>query len=102
MHLTCDVVLLTDVFEKIIISCLEYYGLNLTYYVSSIALIWDEMFKIAEDIDIYQFAGKEIRCGISSIAQRYSKASNDFIVTYCKFTHCLLLVANSLAAHYYL
>ena len=58
MHLICDVVLLTDVFEKIITSCREYYGLDPPYYVSSLTLIWDEIFKKAENIDVYQFSGK--------------------------------------------
>ena len=84
MHLTCDVLLLIDVFEKI----LHEYELDPPIYLSNLALIWNETRKIAVGIEIYQFDGKEIIRGISYIAQRYIKASNDSTVTCCKFARC--------------
>ena len=41
-----DVLLLTDVFEKIIGTCLEYYRLNPCHYFSSPGLSWNAMLKI--------------------------------------------------------
>ena len=38
--------LLTDVFEKFIGTCLEYYRLNPCHYFSSYGLSWDAMLKI--------------------------------------------------------
>ena len=38
-----DVLLLADVFEKFISTCLEYYGLDPCHYFSSPGLRWDAM-----------------------------------------------------------
>ena len=52
--------LLTDVFEKLIGTCLEYYRLNPCHYFSSYGLSWDAMLKITgmeleliSDIDMH-------------------------------------------------
>ena len=48
LYLKTDVLLLTDVFEKSINACLDYYGLEHCYYVSSPVLSWDAMLKMTE------------------------------------------------------
>ena len=44
-YLKNDVLLLTDVFEKFIKTCLKYYGLDLFHCFSSPGLSWDAMLK---------------------------------------------------------
>ena len=46
LYLKTDVLLLTDVFEKLISSFLDYYGLDSCHYFSSPAVSWNGMFKI--------------------------------------------------------
>ena len=79
-YLKKDVLLLADVFEKFISTCLKYYGLDLSHYFSSPRLSWDAMLKMADvklekisDIDKYLFIEKGSRGGISYIAKRYAK-----------------------------
>ena len=83
LYLKTDVLLLADVFEKFIKTCLDYYGLDPCHYFSSPGLSWDEMFKMTgikldliSDIDMHLFIEKGMRGGISYIAKRYSKANN--------------------------
>ena len=78
-----DVLLLADVFEKFIKTCLEYYELDLCHYFSSPGLSWDAMLKMTDvklekisDIAKYLFIEKGSRGGISYIAKRYAKANN--------------------------
>ena len=61
IYLTCDVLLLTDIFEKFKIACL------IAPYLSGAALIWDEILKMTvvkveliSDVDIYQFVERRI------------------------------------------
>ena len=60
LYLKTGVLLLTDVFEKWINTCLHYYGLDSCYYFSSPGLSWDAMLKMTEielelipEIDMY-------------------------------------------------
>ena len=46
LYLKTDVLLLADVFEKFINTCLEYYGLNRCHYFNSPGLSWDAMLKM--------------------------------------------------------
>ena len=46
IYLKRDVLLLADVFEKFIKTCLDYYGLDPCHYFSSPGLSWDAMLKI--------------------------------------------------------
>ena len=78
-----DVLLLTNVFEKFIDTCLKYYGLDSCHYFSSPGLSWDAMLKVTgvklkkiSDIDKYLFTEKGLRGGISYMAKRYAKANN--------------------------
>ena len=84
-----DVLLLADVFEKFIKTCLKYYKLDPCHYFSSPGLSWDAMLKRTDvklekrpDIDKYLFIEKGSRGGISYIAKRYAKTNNKYISDY--------------------
>ena len=88
-YLKKDVLLLADVFEKFIDSCLKFYGLDPCHYFSSPGLSWDAMLKMTgvklekiSDIDKYLFIEKGSRRGISYIAKRYAKANNKYMNDY--------------------
>ena len=88
-YLKKDVLLLTDVFEKFIKTCLKYYELDPCHYISSPGLRWDAMLKMTHvklekisDINKYLFIEKGSRGGISYIAKRYAKANNKYIRDY--------------------
>ena len=81
--------LLADVFEKFIDTCLKFYGLDPCHYFSSPGLSWDAMLKMTgiklekiSDIDKYLFTEKGLRGGISYIAKRCAKADNKYINDY--------------------
>ena len=84
-----DVLLLADVYEKFINTCLKYYGLDPCHYYSAPGLSWDAMLKMTgielekiSDIDKYLFIEKGLRGGISYIAERHSKANNKYLNDY--------------------
>ena len=86
LYLKTDVLLLADVFEKFINTCLGYYGLDPCHYFSSPGLSWDAMLKMTEmeldlisDIDMHLFIQKGMRDGISYVAKRHSKANNKYM-----------------------
>ena len=88
-YLKKDVLLLADVFEKFIKTCLKYYELDPCHYFSSPGLSWDSMLKMTDvklekipDIDKYLFIEKGSRGGISYISKRYAKANNKYISDY--------------------
>ena len=88
-YLKKDVLLLADVFEKFIDTCLKFYGLDPCHYFSSPGLSWDAMLKMTgielekiSDIDKYLFIEKGLRGGISYIAKRYAKANNKYMEDY--------------------
>ena len=60
LYLKTDVLLVADVPETFISTCLEYYRLDSCHYLSSPGLIWDAMLKMTKielelipDIDMY-------------------------------------------------
>ena len=74
-YLKKDVLLLADIFEKFIGTCLKFYELDPLHYFSSPGLSWDVMLKMTgvrlekkSDIDMYLFVEKWLRGGISYIA----------------------------------
>ena len=78
-----DVLLLADVFERFISTCLKYYELYPCHYFSYPGLSWDAMLKMTgielekiSDIDKYLFIEKGTRGGVSYIVKRYAKADN--------------------------
>ena len=85
-YLQKDVLLLADVFEKFIDTCLKFYGVDPCHYFSSPGLSWDTMLKMTgielektAEIDKYLFIEKGLRGGISYIAKRYTKANNKYM-----------------------
>ena len=88
-YLKKDALLLTDVFEMFIDTCLKYHGLDPCYYFSSPGLSLDAMLKITgkelekiSDVDKYLSIEKGLRGEISYIAKRYSKANNEYCPDY--------------------
>ena len=88
-YLKKDVLLLADVFEKFIGTCLKFYGLDPCHFFSSPGLSWDAVLKVTciklekiSDIDKYLFIEKESRGGISYIAKRHAKANNKYMNDY--------------------
>ena len=88
-YLKNDVLLLADVSEKFLDTCVKYYGLDPCHYFSSPGLSWYAMLKMAgiklekiSDIDKYLFMEKELRGGISYIAKRYAKTNNKYTENY--------------------
>ena len=88
-YLKKDVLLLTDVFEKFIKTCLKYYELDPCHYFTSPRLSWDAILKMTgvklvkiSDIDKYLFIEKGSRGGSSYIAKRYAKANNKYMNDY--------------------
>ena len=84
-----DVLLLTDVLEKFISTCLKCYKLDPCHYFSVPGLSWDAMLKMTDvklekisDIDQYLFIEKGTRGGVSYIAKRYAKANNKYMSDY--------------------
>ena len=88
-YLKKDVLLLADVFEKLIGTCLKFYKLDPCHYFSSPELGWDSALKMTgvkskknSDIDMYLFLEKGLRGGISYIAKRYAKANSRYTKSY--------------------
>ena len=88
-YLKNDVLLLTDVFEKFIDTCLKFYGLDPCHYFSFPGLSWDAMLKMVEiklekisGIGKYFFIEKGSGGGISYIAKRHAKANNKYMNDY--------------------
>ena len=83
------VLLLANVFEKFIKTCLKYNELDPCHYFSSPGLSWDAMLKMTDvkleklpDINKYLFIEKGSRGGISYISKRYAKANNNYMNDY--------------------
>ena len=88
-YLKKDVLLLTDVFEKFISTCLKYYELDPCHYFSAPGLSWYAMLKMTgvklekiSDIEQYLFIEKGSRGGISYVAKRCAKANNKYMSDY--------------------
>ena len=88
-YLKKDVLLLADVFEKFVDTCLKFYKLDPCHYFSSPGLSWDAMLRMTGvklekiiDVDMYLFVEKGLRGGISYIAKRCSKANNEYMKNY--------------------
>ena len=89
LYLKTDILLLCDVFEKFINTCLEYYSLDPSHYFSSPGLSWDAMLKMTgiklgliSNIDMHLFIEKGMRGGISYISKRYSSNKNNNTIMY--------------------
>ena len=83
-YLKKDVLLLADIFERFIKTCLKYYTLDPTHYFSAPGLSWDAMLKMTKielqkisDPDMHIFIEEGMRGGICYAAKRYSEANTD-------------------------
>ena len=81
--------LLADVFERFIDTCLKFYKLDPCHYFSFPGLSWDAMLKMTgvklekkSNIDMYLFIEKGLRGGSSCIAKRCAKANNKYTKNY--------------------
>ena len=88
-YLEKDVLLLADVFEKFIDTCLEFYKLCPCRYFSPPGLSWDAMLKMTGvrlekivDINMYLFIEKRLRGGICYIAKKYSEVNSKYMKNY--------------------
>ena len=92
LYLKTDVLLLCDVFEKLINQGIKYYRLDCSHYVSLPSFSWDAMLKFTgvrlekvDDIDIHLFLEKGMRGGVSYISKRYSKSDKNTQLLYLDF-----------------
>ena len=88
-YLKKNVLLLADVFEKFIDTCLKFYKLNPCHYFSSPGSSWDAMLKNTgikikkiSDIDMYLFIEKGLRGEILTLLKDNSKANNKYMKNY--------------------
>ena len=88
-YLRKDVLLLADVFEKFISTCLKYYDLDPCHYFSAPGLSWDAMLKMTgvtlekvRDPDKCMFFEQGMRGRVSYINKRYSKTSKNKHILY--------------------
>ena len=88
-YLHCNVLLLTDVFEKFGNNSLKNYGLCPSHYFGSPGLSWNAMLKMTKikleliaDADIWIFFEKGTRGGISYISNNCSKPKNKYLKSY--------------------
>ena len=84
-----DVLLLADVFEKFIFTCLKYYDLDPCHHFSDPRLSWDAMLKMTrvplEKIsypDKYMFFEQRMRGGVTYINKRYCQTSKNKHILY--------------------
>ena len=86
LHLKCDILLLTDVFEKFRNNSLKNYGLYPSHYLSTPTLSWDVMLnmrkvelELIQDPEMYIVFEKGMRGGVFYISNRYNKANNKYV-----------------------
>ena len=89
LYLKSDILLLADVFENLRETCLPYYKLNPAHYFTSPGLSWDVIMKmpgikleLTTDVDMSQFIEKDLRGGISYIANRHEEAHKKYMTGY--------------------
>ena len=95
LYLKTDVLLLVDVLEKIINTCLEYYELDPCHCFSSPGLSCDAMLKmtgielkVISGIDMHLFIEIDMRGGIS---KRFRKANNKYVMIVTKKVNLLCI-----------
>ena len=94
--------LLADVFEKLIKTCLDCYGLDSCHYFSSPGLSWDAMLKMTgielvliSDIDVHLLIEKGMRGSIPYIAKRHFTMYTKIMIV-AKKVFIMYLDANNL------
>ena len=81
--------LLADVFEKFVDTCLKFYRLDPCHYFRSPGLSWDAMLKMTgvklekiSNIEKYLLFEEVLKGGVSYITKRYAKANNKYMKNY--------------------
>ena len=89
LYLKCEVLMLAVVFEKFRNNSLRNYRLCPSHYLSGPASIWDAMLNMTKvelelttDPDMYVLFEKGMRCEVSYISNRFSKANNKYLKYY--------------------
>ena len=90
LYLKCDVLLLADVFENFRKTCLEYYKLDPSNYISAPSLAWDAMLlmtgielDLITDLEMLEMIEKMKRGGLCFVgSERYVKANNHYLEDY--------------------
>ena len=106
-YLYCDVLLLADVFENFSKTCIEYYDIDPTNYLTAPSLAWDAMLlktkaklELLYNIDMLNMIEKMKRGGLCFVgSKRYVKANNQHVPDYDKdqqSNYILYLDANNL------
>ena len=88
-YLKKDVLLLADVFERFIKTCLKYYNLDSCHYFSASGLSWDAMLKMTKielqkisDPDMHIFIEEGMKGGICYATKRHSVANKTVQIKY--------------------
>ena len=89
LYLRTDFLLLPDVFEKFINTCLDYYGLDpCHFFFIRPELSWDTVLKMTRielklisNIGMHLYTEKGMAEGISYIAKSFSEANNKYMQT---------------------
>ena len=89
LYLKLDVLLLTDIVIHYKNTCLETYGLDPFWFITSPGLSWNAMLKstkveleLIQDSTMFHFIKNAIRGGLSYIGVKYAKANNPDIQDY--------------------
>ncbi len=89
LYLTCDVLILADVFEAFRDMSMKHYDLDPAHYISSPGLSQDAMLKhtkaeleLLTDPDMLYMILEGIRGGLSRIMTRYVEANNKYMINY--------------------
>ena len=89
LYLKKDVLLLADVFEKFIDTCLKFYRLDPCHYFSFPGISWDAMVKMTgvklenkSDINKYVFIEKGLKGEIYYTGTRFAKGNNKYMYDY--------------------
>ena len=89
IYLKCEVLPLTDFFDKFRANCLAHYSLDAIHYYTAPGLAWDADLRMIRfslepitDIDMYHFIENSIRSGVSMITTRYAPGNAPTLPAY--------------------
>ena len=89
VYLSCDVLLLADIFEHFRSDCIKDYELDPAHYFSAAHFTFDAYLRkcnpdleLLSDINQYLFFRKAMRGGLSMISKRFSVANNKYMHNY--------------------
>ena len=89
LYLLCDVLHLSDIFERFRDKCVDDFQLDPAHYFSRPHFTYDAFLhhygiqlELLTDVNQYFFLEKGIRGGLSIVAKRYSKDNNPHVLGY--------------------